>query len=110
MRIRAFKTPPQRREVLTEAMSVALHVYCDKLDCSESFARQPTDKTPEWVLDRALSVDSHFHFIERDDSCGRYFDVGLSTLMGSPDYFLWIKVSIEEGERLIEKYNLEPLF
>lgn len=60
---------------------------------------------------------THYHFILREgyptdgplyqDS---YYDVGLSTMRpGEPDYFLWIKLTREQGDGLIEKHGIyEP--
>lgn len=117
-----LKFPLHTREAcLREAIKISHDVHCDQLDCSINIARQPTDKTPEQVLE--LGMDdrrTHYHFIRRDGYPldgplyeDGYYDVGLSTMFtGSPpDYFLWIKLTLEQGERMIEKYGIyEPKY
>jgi hypothetical protein len=112
MRKRAFKIPRDRaHELLSEAiLEHAFHVDVDMLD--GKWTREPTEKPIFWVLDHILkSRNFHLSFIERDAFAGSfaYFDVGCSMLTGSPEYFLWIRVSIERGEQLIEKYKLEQM-
>ncbi len=95
-------------------MQISHSVTCDQLDCSKSIQRQPTDKTPEEVLQIGLGDRrTLYNFIRREGypyeepmyKEGSY-DVGLSTMCTTPVYFLWIKLTIEQGDRLIEKYNI----
>lgn len=111
------------REVLNDAISASYQVNVDQLDCAVSCARQPTDKTVKEVLEIGLSPDTKtlFNFIYRDQSFlpqeykdkdglnpnRDYFDVGFSTITEKPNYFLWIRLEVKEGYRLIEKYKLE---
>lgn len=105
-----------REACLREAMRISHHVHCDQLDCSVSVQRQPTDLTPEQLLEMGLNERrTHYHFIRRDEAfpCdgplyqNGYYDVGLSTIRSEgPDYFLWIRLTIEQGDRLIEKHGL----
>ena len=90
-------------------MSMTPQVWCDQLDGSVSFSRQPTDKTPEEVLQIGLrEVNTLWNFIKREAMCGdeAYYDVGCCTLGKRPEYFLWIKLSIEDGDKLVKKYKL----
>lgn len=112
MRKRAFKIPRDiARDLFTEAiLEHAFHVDVDKLD--NSWAREPTEKPIFWVMNHILTSGSyHLSFIERppfhEDSQFAFFDIGCSSLASDPEYFLWIRVSIERGESLIQKYNLE---
>lgn len=101
------------RQVLEAAMALAYHFYCDELDCSKSFARQPTDKTSREVLEIGLRTPGTlYNFIYRDYRAWdkEFFDVGLSTIGQAPNYFLWISLDIEDGEKLIKKFKLKPLW
>ena len=96
-------------------MALAYHVYCDELDCSKSFSRQPTNKTPQEVFEIGLKTPGTLYtFIRRvrRDYRGfekEFFDVGLSTIGQAPNYFLWISLDIENGEKLIKKFKLKSL-
>ena len=94
------------RELIKEAESLSFHKWCDELDCSVSFARKNTKKTLDEILDLSDSVPTLFTFIERDNPDGHHYEVGASTLPIGVSYFIWILVSIENGEKLIKKYNL----
>lgn len=91
------------------------NVWTDELDCSKSFARKPSNKTREEVLEICLKNKSHFVFIFRDQSfldkdspfAQNYWDVGCSTLCNNPDYFLWIKLTEEQGCNLAKKHKLK---
>lgn len=101
------------REILELAISVALDVRVDQLDCSISWARQPTDKNIEEVLEIGLSKsNTHYNFIYRDmsvitNSSEDYWDIGFSTIALKPDYFLWITLQPENGWEIVKKYNLQ---
>lgn len=103
-----FIFPENKKEFLEECMSVADHVWTDELDCKKSFARQPTDKTPKEVLELGLKTKSHYTFIYRAGyNEPDYFETGLSTIGNTPNYFLWINLSIEQGLKMIEKWGLK---
>lgn len=97
--------------IFAEAMLLANYIYVDELDCAKSFARQQTDKTIEEVFEIALNNKSTlWNFIYRPhlfNGENPYFDIGCSTIGLKPDYFLWIRLSVENGEKLIKKYKLE---
>lgn len=100
------------RELIKDAEAVCFHKWLDELNCSESIARRKTDKTLDEIISLCETTPSHFTIIERADSIGRfhdherYYEIGASTLSTEISYFIWILVSVEEGERLIKKYNL----
>ena len=109
-------------QVLRAAMDVAVSVKVDQLDCSISFHRAPTTKTVEEVLKLGLEQQNTlYHFIYRDqsflpqefvDSNGKnpnrnYWDIGLSTLGHAPQYFLWIRLEEDEGNKLVEQFSLK---
>ena len=47
----------------------------------------------------------------RDYGGNLYFEVGASTMSSNlpADYFLWIDMTVENGRKLIEDFNLERL-
>jgi hypothetical protein len=97
------------RQLLTEAMELSYSVKVDELDCSKSCCRVATDKTPIEVLEIGLN-DKYtlYSFIYRRNYGypKDYFELGLSTMLMNPDYFLWIRLSIEDGNNLAKKYKL----
>jgi hypothetical protein len=103
-----FVFPENKKEFLEECMEVADKVWTDELDCAKSALRQPTDKTPEEVLEICLKGKSHYTFIYRA-GYGQpdYFETGLSTLDNDPDYFLWVNLGVEQGLEMIERWSLE---
>lgn len=108
-----FKYPKSiARELIKEAESLSFHKWVDELDCSVSVARKSTKKTLDEIIDLCETNSAHFTVIERRDSIGRfhdhenYYEIGASTLGIGVDYFIWILVSIENGEKLIKKYKL----
>lgn len=102
------------RELILEAKSLSFHYWLDELDCSVSFHRKSTEKTLDEIINLCETEPAHFTLIERCDSIGRfhdhdhenYYEVGASTLGIGINYFIWILVSIEDGEKLIKKYEL----
>ena len=98
------------KQLLLEAMELSDFVTTDELDCSKSFHRIATNKTPIEVLEIGLS-DKHtfysFIFRPAQGSQEEHFELGLSTMLLKPDYFLWIRLSIVDGNALAKKYKLE---
>lgn len=109
----SFKIPlPKAKQVLEAAMALSYRVWCDELDCSKGFARQPTNKTPQEVFEIGLKTPGTLYTFIRRDYRGfekEFFDVGLSTIGQAPNYFLWISLDIENGEKLIKKFKLKFL-
>lgn len=110
----AYEIPkPKRKSIILEALNLAYYKEVDELDCSKSFARQPTNKSIDEVLKIAFTdKKALYNFIFRKmDYFGEedYFDVGFSTLGTEPNYFLWLKLTPEDGFKLIEKYKLVPI-
>lgn len=98
------------RQLLLEAMELSKFVTADQLDCSKSCSQVATDKTPTEVLELGLNDKyTMYSFIyRRDYGVGEeHFELGLSTMQMKPDYFLWIKLSIDGGNALAKKYKLE---
>ncbi len=108
---------PIAAALLTDAIAISYATRVDQLDCSVSFARQPTKKTVEEVIAIGLHKDTStlFNFIYRDMSFlpqeypenHNYWEIGFSTLCLTPDYFLWINLLPEDGYKLVKKYGLQ---
>lgn len=100
------------RKLILEAKSLSFHHWLDELDCSVSWCRKSTEKTLDEIINLCENNSAHFTLIERQDTLARYFghetyyEIGASTLGIGVDYFIWILVSIEDGEKLIKKYKL----
>lgn len=108
-----YRLPANKEEFLRKSMALADEVRVDELDCSKSMHRTQTDQTVEQVLQHCLA-DSKTHYTmilrdHRDYGEGLYFEVGASTMMNTPDYFLWIAMTVDNGRKLIKDFNLERL-
>ena len=108
-----YRLPSNKEEFLRKAMALADDVRVDELDCSKSMRRVATDQTIEQVLQHCIA-DSKTHYTmilrdRRDYGGNLYFEVGASTMRNTPDYFLWVDMTVENGRKLIEDFNLERL-
>lgn len=107
-----YKIPREKaKEILSDALDRSFNTWADELDCSKSCHRQTTNKTPLEILELGLSLETtHYTFIWREvqDFGGEnHWEVGLSTLSGTPAYLLWIQLNENDGLELIRKYNLK---
>lgn len=95
------------KEIMVEANELSFNSHVDKLDCSISPARQSISMKPEEAINTLLTQGCHIVFIKRcffnDDP---YFEVGFSTFSEIPHY-LFLNISVEHGEKLIKKYNIQ---
>ena len=94
------------KKILKEANKMAFDAHVDKLDCSISFARQRTDIKPEDAIDTLLTRNCHIVFIKRLFADEPYFEIGFSTL-SDISYFLFLSLKDADGEKLIEKYDIQ---
>jgi hypothetical protein len=101
----------QKIELLKDCKEICFHWWTDKLDCSESFARQRIDMTFEEIMNK-FDDSAHFFVIDRDfypiDE-KKHFEIGFRA-MTVIDYFLWIWVEDEKMPIIIKKYNLKPMY
>jgi len=104
--------------ICKEVKELAYEWWVDKLDCSESWARQKIDMSFEDILDK-LTDGSHFVVIHRrgyDDwknnrewfSGNWCLEVGFTT-MKDPSHYLWLHAEEKHIGPITEKYNLKPL-
>ena len=111
-----YRLPANKEEFLRKSMALAYDVRVDELDCSKSMCRTQTNQTIEQVLQHCLA-DSKTHYTmilrdRRDYGGDLYFEVGASTMTTEyeqADYFLWIDMTVENGRKLIEIFNLVRL-
>ena len=100
----------QHREALMrEALSLAYRTSVDELDCAKSFARQNTMKFWDEILAIGLTDErAMFTFIRRDADVGEreMYEIGLSTTSMGVKYFIWMDLTIPNGDFLIKKYSL----
>jgi hypothetical protein len=99
-----------REKVIRAAIKVAKSVRVDELNCSVSFCRKTSQLPVEDAIQIALKDEATlFNFIHRDAICGEpeHYDIGFSTMCGTPDYFLWIWVSMTDGDTLIKEFKLK---
>jgi hypothetical protein len=100
----------QKTELLNDCKEICIVWWVDKLDCTESFARQRIDMCFEDIMNK-LDDSAHFVVIDRvyypiDEK--KHFEIGFRA-MTSIDYFLFIWVEDDKMVRIIEKYNLKPM-
>lgn len=100
----------EKTNLLRVAKDNSLRWWVDKLDCSQSWARQRVDMGFDEIMtkfDRTchyVVIDRGFdHFMQED-----YFEVGFSTMTQSVNFYLFIHLSKIEGEKLVNTFNLKP--
>jgi hypothetical protein len=100
----------EKVSMFRDCMAISYKWWADKLDCSESFARQQIDCSFDEILKR-LDEETYVVVINRgiwgDFDNKEHFEVGFRT-MKTPDYFLFIEVESEKMPPILAKYRLEP--
>lgn len=97
----------QKIELMHYAKEQSYEWWVDILDCNVSFARQRIEMSFEDILSK-FDNSCHFVIIHRKGfiSDNFYVEIGFSTMVKAPDYFLWIHLKEEKLSKLIEKYKL----
>ncbi len=99
-----------KEALFCEAILYGYFMKVDKLECSESFARQKCDLPYRNVLKFALVDDkSHWSIIKRqpwtkDDF--EHYELGTSVTVYGVTYFIWLDIAIKEAEQLFDKYGV----
>ena len=100
----------QKIALINDCKDICFHWWTDKLDCSESWARQRIDMTFEEIMAK-FSDEAHLAVVDRDfypiDE-KKHFEIAFRSMTGI-DYFLWIWVEDEKMPMIIEKYNLKSM-
>jgi hypothetical protein len=95
-------------ELLYEAVRMSYRMNIDML--KNSIRRELTDRGLVETVKDILEGSFHITMIHRDQ--GRiageppYYEICLSTMGGHPEYFVWLNMSVMNGEKLISKFNL----
>jgi len=101
-------TLSQKTALINDCKEICFNWWVDKLECSESVARQRIDMSFEEIMNK-FNNSAHFVVIDRNFypmDGKKHFEIGFST-MSSVDYFLFIWVEDEKMSSIIEKYNLK---
>lgn len=110
MRIRYLIPKKIRKELVADSIKLADSIRVDELDCKRSFSRQDTKLSVDEVIKKGEeNTNTMYNFIFCPAICSEpaYYDVGLSTMNIGVNYFLWITVSVFNGQSLIDKFKLE---
>lgn len=97
------------------AWADAVKTIVDCLNCTKSFRRQPTefDPTEYFRLFGDRKLHNIFKYHPNCFGIGKdAYEIGSCTMDAhchATDYFLFIYLSVEDGEKLIKKYNLQEL-
>jgi len=98
-----------------EAWGVSVRHNVDVLNCARSFRRVPTeyDPTEYFNLFGKRKLHNIFKFHPNVFGKGQHFyEIGSCTMDAhdhDADYFLFIYLTIEEGDKLIKKYDLHEI-
>ena len=98
-----------RRRIYRAALRASYRSWVDELDCSKSFARQPSDRSFDEVLESCLRIPrAHWSIIRREAIGDRplHYEFGCSTLGTRPEYFIWVSVRPQLAEQLLRKEKL----
>ena len=96
----------QKKRILSDAKKLSTKWKVDKLDCSVSWQRRPADITFAKAK-QMLDDKSHFTIVNRSyDVTTNFGEIGFRHSAEGVDTFLWILLSIEDMETIVNKYNL----
>ena len=98
----------RKKALLIDALALSDEWWIDVLDCSKSLARQRIDMEFGEML-KKLKSDCHFVVIDREfypTDKFKHFEIGFSTMSGTPAYYLWIRVADRHMPNLLKKYKL----
>lgn len=103
----------KKTELFTEAYNKNTFFRCDFLDCNVSWARQTIANADFKKYIKLLTNKSHCVFIIRKPRLldeEPYIETGFSTLVNTPDYFMFIYLDIKDLSYFVEKYKLEKRY
>ncbi len=97
-------TYSKKKKLLHEAHSICDKWWFDKLDCSESFARQKIENITFEEAMGHFSEQAFMVVIQRNqiflEDEKPYLEVGFSSMESPVDYFLWIIVSLRNSKKI----------
>lgn len=100
----------EKKDILYSANLLSYKRFIEFLDCEESFTRQKSNLSFDEIMSKCTD-ECHFVFIRRihvDRS--EYGEIGFCTISQTPEYFLFLYVTIDDLEYLIDKYKLRTMF
>ena len=96
----------EKKQILNEARKKCFIWWVDKIDCNISWARKEIEMSFDDIM-KKFKEDSHLIITLRDDIIeGMYFEVAFRTTE-IVDYFLWIKLNLNEEYYFVKKYKLK---
>lgn len=98
----------EKKELLKYANELSYDTSVQQIQ-PKSFQRKRIDKTFEWFL-TILKNSDHFVVIHRKGYNDPYYgEIGVRT-MDMNDYFLYINVTEEDLQKIVNKFNLESRY
>jgi hypothetical protein len=99
----------QLKNFFNDAVALSYEAYVEVLDCSKSFRRQSCETFTVHDMIKRASVNNHNVCIDRSIQMGfrKYGEIGYCTITSAPDYFLFVFVTLENLQILVDKYNLK---
>ena len=97
-----------------DCKEIAYHTAANQLDCSASYSRTSCSLSFDEILSM-IDDKTHFVVIDRGTwGCPlfenrEHFEVGLRTMAGTIEYFLFIFVESARMASVVEKYGLSKL-
>jgi hypothetical protein len=103
-------TKKKKKEIIDFSYKKCFNTWVDILDCNISWRRQTIDMSYKDVMKR-FNQKCHFVIIDRYDllTKSRYGEVGFNTLGSGPEYFLYILVTSDILEEIVNKYKLNKI-
>lgn len=103
----------EKSEIIHYAKLKTTDWWVDKLDCAESWARQKVEMSFNEIMKKFTNT-CHFTIIHRrgneeskhKDLWKWQGEIGFSTMGQGVEHFLWINISEEDLEKLVEKFEL----
>jgi hypothetical protein len=99
----------EKKELLSWSKDKSFKWWVDKLDVSESWARQKIDMSYNEVITK-LDDSCHFVVIHRKGYNEHYYlEVAFCTLAKKPEYYLWINCEEKYVKEIVQKFKLNIL-
>ena len=104
-----FLSRDQQIDIMQYAKSICSEWWVDELCCSKSWARKKIEMSWKDAIDyfRNAKGFCYFSVIKRRFTEPCYFEIGYRLDNGSRDLFLWINISEDAGDDLINEYSLK---
>ena len=103
-------TVEQKKAVCDDAKTLATEWWVDVLNCKVSWSRKRVDMPYNEIMSK-LTNGCHFVVIHRryDEPDRDYGEIGFSTMTLGSDYFLWIHITVDDLNKIVQKHQLEAM-